>query len=86
MAKRSSTPRSDLNRLAARNVGQTTDESGESANGDALPSVDLRSQTHALGHQGGVNGGRARADGLTPERRSEIAREAARVRWSSRDN
>jgi hypothetical protein len=29
--------------------------------------------------------GRARADHLTPERRSEIARKAARSRWQSKD-
>jgi hypothetical protein len=31
--------------------------------------------------QGGLKGGRARADKLTPERRAEIAREAAKKRW-----
>ena len=30
---------------------------------------------------GGLKGGKARAEALTPERRSEIARAAARVRW-----
>ena len=30
---------------------------------------------------GGLKGGRARANSLTPERRSEIARQAARARW-----
>ena len=28
-------------------------------------------------------GGKARADKLTPERRSEIARKAAKVRWTN---
>ncbi len=37
-----------------------------------------------LGRQGGLKGGRARAEKLTPEQRSEIARKAARARWSSR--
>jgi hypothetical protein len=31
--------------------------------------------------QGGLKGGRARADALTPERRQEIARQAAHGRW-----
>lgn len=35
-----------------------------------------------LGRRGGLKGGRARADSLTQERRSEIAAKAARARWS----
>lgn len=34
-----------------------------------------------LGRRGGLKGGRARADALTAEQRSEIARTAARKRW-----
>lgn len=37
-----------------------------------------------LGRRGGKKGGKARAEKLTPEERSEIARKAARARWSSR--
>lgn len=36
----------------------------------------------ALGRKGGLKGGRARADKLTPEQRSEMARKAASARWS----
>ncbi|MFC2018565.1 hypothetical protein ACFLU4_01240 [Chloroflexota bacterium] len=35
----------------------------------------------ALGRKGGLKGGRARAEKLTPEQRSEIAKLAARARW-----
>jgi len=35
----------------------------------------------ALGKLGGPKGGRARAEALSPERRSEIARLAADARW-----
>lgn len=35
----------------------------------------------ALGKLGGKKGGKARAAKLSPERRSEIARLAARARW-----
>ena len=35
-----------------------------------------------LGRLGGLKGGKARADKLSPERRAEIARKAASVRWS----
>ena len=36
----------------------------------------------ALGHLGGLKGGKARAKKLTPEERKEIAQKAARARWS----
>jgi hypothetical protein len=35
----------------------------------------------ALGRKGGLKGGRARANSLTPEERTKIAREAAKKRW-----
>jgi hypothetical protein len=35
-----------------------------------------------LGRQGGLKGGQARAEKLTPEQRSEIARKAAQARWA----
>ena len=35
----------------------------------------------AAGRKGGVKGGKARAEKLTPEERKEIARKAARARW-----
>jgi hypothetical protein len=34
-----------------------------------------------LGRKGGLRGGRARSDALTPEQRREIAQRAARARW-----
>ncbi len=34
-----------------------------------------------LGRKGGLKGGRARADSLTPEERQKIARNAAQKRW-----
>jgi hypothetical protein len=40
----------------------------------------------ALGRIGGLKGGHARAAALTPKRRREIARLAARARWSKTDN
>jgi hypothetical protein len=38
----------------------------------------------ALGRLGGLKGGEARAKALSPERRSEIAREGARKRWGTK--
>jgi hypothetical protein len=37
-----------------------------------------------LGRLGGKKGGRARAAKLTPEERSEIARNAAKARWAKK--
>lgn len=34
-----------------------------------------------LGRLGGLKGGKARAESMTPERRSEIARKAVQARW-----
>ena len=36
----------------------------------------------ALGRKGGLKGGKARANKLSKERRSEIAKAAAKTRWS----
>lgn len=38
-----------------------------------------------LGRRGGLKGGRARADSLPPERRSEIAKAAAAKRWEGKN-
>ena len=38
----------------------------------------------ALGRKGGLKGGKARAEKLTAEQRSEIARGAAKSRWKDR--
>jgi hypothetical protein len=37
----------------------------------------------ALGRKGGLKGGRARADSLTPEERKKIAQDAASRRWNN---
>lgn len=39
-----------------------------------------------LGRKGGLKGGRARAEKLSPERRSEIARKAARARYKKKND
>jgi hypothetical protein len=79
MAKRSKKPR-DTNALAAAIVNQSTDDEDqgddpyEGKDPDAVES----------GRRGGLDGGRVRAERLTPERRSEIARAAAQARWGKR--
>ena len=38
----------------------------------------------SLGRRGGIKGGKARAEGMTPERRAEIAKKAAEKRWTKK--
>ena len=49
---------------------------------------ELSSEVHVaaqeLGRRGGLRGGPARARALSPTRRSEIARAAARTRWANK--
>ena len=52
---------------------------------DAGPSKDEVSRVmSALGRKGGKVGGKARANALTKERRSEIAKSAAKKRWGAK--
>ncbi len=44
----------------------------------------IRRAMAALSKRGASKGGKARAKSLTPERRSEIARKAAKRRWEKR--
>jgi hypothetical protein len=39
-----------------------------------------------LGRRGGLKGGKARAEKLSPEERAAIARKAAKTRWSREQN
>ncbi len=38
----------------------------------------------ALGRKGGLKGGKARAESMTAKQRSEIAKKAAKARWTGR--
>jgi hypothetical protein len=48
-------------------------------------SDEIRTAAATLGRKGGLIGGKARAKSLTPKRRSEIAKKAAKARWHNRD-
>jgi len=78
MQKRSSNKRKDTNVLASEIVKEATKEQEETNIGDKNPAA------VALGRLGGLKGGKARANKLTPEQRKEIARKAARARWGNR--
>jgi len=55
------------------------------ATGEAEPTPEPSKDARFVeaGRQGGLIGGKLRAEKLTPERRSEIARRAAKERWKS---
>ncbi len=74
MRKRSS--KSDPNVIAARIVSQAT-EVGVELKGKNPAAV-------ALGRMGGLKGGKARAKALSGKRRTQIAKRAAKARWSSK--
>jgi hypothetical protein len=60
-------------------TGQVEDRAPPSPND---PNKDQAAVT--LGRKGGLKGGRARADSLTPEERQKIARDAAQKRWEKK--
>lgn len=78
-SKKPKRPR-DFNALAHQVVGEPT--------GTAPPAPEeesedpLRKAAAELGRRGGLKGGKARSEKLSPERRAEIARKAALSRWS----
>jgi hypothetical protein len=51
--------------------------------GQRLP-ADIREYFGKMGAKGGMIGGKARAESLTPERRKEIAQKALKARWDKR--
>lgn len=79
MPKRSSKPR-DLNELASAIVNDSTSDEPTAETDDEAKNP----HAVALGRMGGQRGGRARANKLSAERRSEIARHAAQARWSEK--
>ena len=62
----------DTNQLAKMIVDLSTGDEQE-------PELNVKQKA---GQLGGLKGGKARAEKLTPEQRKEIARKAAQKRWS----
>lgn len=79
MATKPKRPR-DPNQLAKLIVGIATGEVEETRTDDGKDPAAV-----ALGRKGGLKGGAARAKKLTAKQRSEIAKKAAKARWSSDD-
>jgi hypothetical protein len=81
MPKRSSITNPN-SQLAKRLVDELTEDSDSLDRG---LSEDVRHLIAvALGRQGGLKGGKARAEKLSPKKRQAIARHAAATRWSKR--
>jgi hypothetical protein len=70
----------DLNQLAAAIVGAAVEETPPAA--ESPPVDPVKAAAALLGRKGGLRGGPARAKSLSKKRRSEIARKAARKRWT----
>ena len=89
MQNRSSKKKSsDVNTLASQIVEEVTEETSE----DQEKEIEEKSEeftknphAQALGHLGGLKGGKARAAKLTAKRRKEIAKLAAKARWKKSD-
>jgi hypothetical protein len=79
MAKCSNKGHQDLNQLAVSIVNKAT---GDAPIENAPPAKNKNAV--ALGRLGGLKGGNARAESLTSERRSQIAKKAALTRWGKK--
>lgn len=80
MPKRSSKPPEgeDTNETAFRVVREATGDADQDA---PKPEREKNPAAVELGRLGGKKGGKARAAKLSPERRAEIAKQAAQARW-----
>jgi hypothetical protein len=68
----------DVNQAARRIV--------DIATGESSPEEDTRNPAAvSLGRLGGLKGGKARAEALSPAKRSAIAKKAAKARWRKDD-
>jgi hypothetical protein len=80
MKSRPARPR-DMNQLAKRIVDLSV---GEATEDPIEPEAEKNPHAVALGRLGGLRGGKIRAERLTPDKRVEIARAAARSRWKKK--
>jgi hypothetical protein len=68
----------DPNQLAKQIVDIVTGEVEDTVS-------DTKKTAKRKGRSGGLKGGKARAQNLTPEQRQDIAKLAARARWKKQD-
>ena len=86
MPKRSGKPPADPNVAAFRAVQSLTDGLGKPSEAPEPPPRVKNEAAQALGKLGGLKGGRARMDSMTPEQRSELAKKAAAKRWGKAES
>ena len=70
----------DTNQLAKHIVDIATGEEDQTETQDSVKNP----AAVALGRLGGLKGGKARANSLSPEKRKEIAKKAAEKRWAKK--
>jgi len=81
----------DVNELAKSIVddatsGEEPDEAEDSADRNDDSEPEKNPAAVALGRLGGLKGGKARAEKLTAEERSKIAKKAAAARWTEKES
>lgn len=78
----------DLSLLARQIVEEAIGEPLQSKPELEIPAKEDIRNPHAvaLGRLGGKKGGKARAQKLTPEQRSEISRKAGKARWEKKED
>lgn len=79
MGQKKKAPR-DLNQLASYITSISTGQKEKPDEDDGKNPAAV-----ALGRLGGLKGGKARAEKLSPEQRKEIAKKAARARWNKQN-
>ena len=72
--------RSDLNVTAFNTLNQFL------AKADPKPASEKNPAAVALGRLGGLKAGKARAESLSKKTRREIAKKAAKARWTKQDH
>lgn len=78
-AKRGKKRPKDVNQLAKHIVDMATDSVPSDASEEEQAGKDPAAVS--LGRRGGLKGGRARAEALSPSERKAIATKAAKARW-----
>jgi hypothetical protein len=71
----------------SRDINERAKQIVDLATGEITDPIMVETKNPAavsLGRLGGLKGGKARADSLTPERRKEIASLAAKKRWGNK--
>ena len=74
----------DFSIIAFRVVQEATGQVEEEQKEEPLSTDGKNPHAVALGRLGGLKGGKARSDKLTPEQRKEIAIKAAQARWANK--